>query len=166
MPAITVNKAIESDAESLANVLCRSWRDSYASWIEEAELARRTNVESRKKTFDMMLKEGKATLLLAKWDGIPCGLCCYGPSRDPDLSDRTEIISLYTLKEYWGKKVGLALMDHALANIESPGVFLWVIQENQRARKFYEKSGFVQDGSQKSIFGNVAEVRYQKNLFQ
>jgi hypothetical protein len=65
--------------------------------------------------FETVLEEGKAALTLAKWDGISCGLCCYGPSRDEDLRDSIEIISFYTLPEYWGKEVDKARINTVLS---------------------------------------------------
>ena len=47
-------------------------------------------------------------------------------------------------------------------------VTLWVLHANQRARKFYEKFGFVLDGSEKEdnrwIDFVIREVRYRKPL--
>lgn len=38
-------------------------------------------------------------------------------------------------------------------------VSLWVLEENQRARRFYEKAGFDLDGASKSIEIDESELR-------
>lgn len=58
-----------------------------------------------------------------------------------------EIMSLYFLPEYMGKGYGRLLLQAAVGEVEKMGfgqVFLWVLEENQNARHFYEKCGFVQ----------------------
>ena len=40
-------------------------------------------------------------------------------------------------------------------------VYLWAFKENHRARRFYEKNGFVWDGSERvSEFDGAMEIRY------
>jgi RimJ/RimL family protein N-acetyltransferase len=55
-------------------------------------------------------------------------------------------------------------MDYALSETKRLGyksVILWVFQANIRARRFYEKCGFVFDGTVKdSSFADTKEVRY------
>ena len=46
-------------------------------------------------------------------------------------------------------------------------VVLWVLEDNPRARRFYERAGWEADGAQRGIeiFGmTVPEVRYAKTL--
>ena len=56
-----------------------------------------------------------------------------------------ELVSLYLLPRCAGKGIGKALMDAAAAGLKSMGfsrMFLWVLEDNYRARRFYEKAGF------------------------
>jgi GNAT superfamily N-acetyltransferase len=89
-------------------------------------------------------------------------------SRDLDSPNMAEIIAVHTLDSVWGKGVGHAMMEFALAELRRQGyheVILWVFQVNDRARKFYERHGFTVDGAVKdSGFGNAQEVRYRRMI--
>ena len=61
------------------------------------------------------------------------------------------------------------LMDRALAELKSLGcreAVLWVLEENQRARAFYEHCGFLADeGRQELTLGKpVLVVRYRRQI--
>lgn len=77
-------------------------------------------------------------------------------------------MALHSLRESWGSGVGRALMDRAQADITALGkrrVFLWVFQENRRARRFYEKCGFLPGGEcHGERFGDAVETRYEQQL--
>ncbi len=83
-----------------------------------------------------------------KWrSGISSLSCCR--SRSSDFSDLGEIISIYLLPQYIGKGYGKPLLDAAVGGLEQSGfddIFLWVLEDNLRARRFYEKAGFTPSG--------------------
>lgn len=70
----------------------------------------------------------------------------------------------------WGTGVGRALIDAAEARLRERGyrdVILWVLEDNPRARLFYEAAGWQADGGRRpiEIFGvSVPEIRYRKRL--
>ncbi|MCO7124459.1 GNAT family N-acetyltransferase [Sporolactobacillus shoreicorticis] len=65
---------------------------------------------------------------------------------------------------------GRQLMDFAVNHLKDQNyhkIFLWVFEENQRARKFYEKHGYTFDGTkeQLTIDGKqLTEMRYVYQL--
>ena len=64
-----------------------------------------------------------------------------------------EIERIYVVQELWGKSIGQALLDFALAlksEQECSCVWLGVWEKNYRAIRFYEKNGFLPFG--KHIF--------------
>ena len=86
--------------------------------------------------------------IVAKENGNVIGFVCYG-DRGEEAPDIGEIFALYVLADYYGKGVGRKLMDVGLEHIKRfPQVRLWVLKENRRAIRFYEKCGFLPDGSE------------------
>jgi GNAT superfamily N-acetyltransferase len=62
--------------------------------------------------------------------------------------------ALYVLPEAWGTDVAARLHDAALAALAAAGVArarLWVLEENTRARRFYERCGWSADGSTRVV---------------
>jgi len=52
---------------------------------------------------------------------------------------------LYANPDVWGQGVGRSLLDHAIRGLRSlgrPEVSLWVLHQNHRGIKFYQKFGF------------------------
>lgn len=63
-----------------------------------------------------------------------------------------EIGAIYLIKDFWGKGYGKEMLDFATNELKSEGhkkIFLWVFEENNRARRFYEKHGFSFDGTKR-----------------
>ena len=108
---------------------------------------------------------GRKNLVMVQ-DGIIIGTSGFGKSRMAEMNGFGEIISLYFLPEYMGKGYGRLLLQAACSELKKMGfnqVFLWVLEENQSARCFYEKCGFVQ--TERCLFSNVGgkklkEVQY------
>src|SRR5262249_38069630 len=57
---------------------------------------------------------------------------------------------LYVLPEWWRRGVGRALHDHVLEHLRADGstqCHLWALEHNDRARRFYERLGWHEDGT-------------------
>ena len=76
---------------------------------------------------------------------------------------------MYADPSAWSTGVGAALMCAALEHLTAmrfSHVTLWVLEDNERARRFYERWGFRADGARQVIDlgAPVAEVRYALGL--
>lgn len=70
-------------------------------------------------------------------------------SRWKKYSDYGEIVSIYFLPEYIGKGYGRLLLNRCIDELKKCGfnkVLLWALEDNRKARNFYEKNGFVCSG--------------------
>jgi len=80
-----------------------------------------------------------------------------------------ELYALYVHPDWWSTGTGRALMDKVLARTVRAGyadIVLWVLVENTRARRFYERAGFAPDGAGNVLdgLGGVSEIRYRRAL--
>lgn len=81
--------------------------------------------------------------------GAPVGTASVCPSRWPDYPGFGEVVSLYLLPDCVGRGYGGPLLEAAVETLAERGfrdVLLWVLEENRRARRFYEKHGFFPTG--------------------
>ena len=80
-----------------------------------------------------------------------------------------ELYALYLLPTWWSAGVGRALMTSVLDALRGGRcrrVVLWVLADNARARRFYERAGFTVDGGTNILtgLGGVLEVRYARDV--
>lgn len=110
-------------------------------------------------------QEDRKNLVMVQ-EGMIIGTSGFGKSRMEEMNGFGEIISLYILPEYMGKGYGKLLLQAVVHELKKMGfgkVFLWVLEENQNARHFYEKCVFVQ--TECCLFSNIGgselkEVQY------
>ena len=106
---------------------------------------------------------GEVFLVAETVEGL-VGMAYLGPSRDDDLPDAVELYALYVdlTRRYGG--VGTALMTAGYARFAQALQTLWTLKGNTAARGFYERHGFVHDGTEKALDlpGSPAEVRYRR----
>lgn len=85
-------------------------------------------------------------ILIAKDGDQVVGFVFYG-DRGSEAPGVGEIFALYVLPEYFGTGLGRRLMDAGLSQLaDYPKICLWVLADNGRAIRFYEKCGFCPDG--------------------
>ena len=110
------------------------------------------------------LADPTAVALAACRGGRPAGSVMA--RADPDFPGG-QLVGLHVLPSEWGKGIGSGLHDAALAVLSEAGYHdagLWVIAENNRARRMYERRGWVRcPGAGQQAYG-VIEVRYRREL--
>lgn len=156
-------------AEELSYVQAMSWQQAYKGIVPDDFLAAFTperRAESFRKAFPTRAEE----FYLFRADGKAVGMAILGKARDEDLTDKTgEIHAFYFLPEVWGKGYAAQAMSFCFARLKELGyrqVVLWVLEENPRACRFYEKTGFTFDGLRKEILlgKSLLEIRYSLSL--
>lgn len=76
-------------------------------------------------------------------DGEPVAIATSGPGRDEDRPD-FELHHIYTLESTHGTGLGQRLLDTAIGG---RAAYLWILNGNPRAERFYVRNGFVPDGT-------------------
>lgn len=82
---------------------------------------------------------------------------------ESDYPEALEIQRIYVLQKYQGQKIGLSMMQHAIAvakKIKKLQVWLGVWEKNLKAQAFYRKSGFEKVGSHDFILGDDIQTDY------
>ena len=126
-------------------VHCTSWQEAYRGIVSDRYLDSMT-VEAT----TARARQFPENTLVAKDKENVVGFAVYGPSRDEDLTDAGEVVAIYVLSEYYGRKIGYRLMNEAISRLgEYNTVLVWVFEKNERAIRFYHKYGFEFDGSRK-----------------
>lgn len=129
------------DRTAISNVYEKSWKYAYHNIIPQSFL----DSIPEGQWVSHLEDSGRCTLLCVE-DDIIVGTSSFGKSRSEELSDYGEVVSIYLLPEYMGKGYGKALLEAVMAELRVMGyrdVFLWVLEENYRARNFYERMGFL-----------------------
>lgn len=150
---MNLRPATISDAEAIARAHVLTWQTSYRGLVPDDFLDALV-VESRADTWRVVLGEANPTH--ATWvgliDGQVVGFAHVGPSRDDDARDGVgELYAIYVLAEHQGRGVGQALIRVAASWLGERyrSATLWVLEANERSRRFYEMSGWRFDGTTK-----------------
>jgi GNAT superfamily N-acetyltransferase len=150
----------------------RSWQETYAGLVPQDYLDS-LSVEQRRRGWTNAYDEtsGRTAILVLVDDGTVVGFAHVCPSRDADAPDGVgEVTSIYLRRSHWGRGGGRALMAGARDALAERGFLeatLWVLDTNERARRFYETNGWLFDGTEKrDSIGDmqVKEVRYRRSL--
>jgi GNAT superfamily N-acetyltransferase len=153
--------APEDDLDAISRIYVRSWKAAYKGIVPQDYLD-----ELPETKWSQVIAKSEWTSLVLIEDGEMIGASAVSPGRDTAMADWGEIISIYLLPEYFGKGYGKPLLKAAIAELKAMGhsfIYLWVLEENGRARAFYEKNGFTAspDRHVDSIGGkDLVEVRY------
>lgn len=166
-----IRRATPADARTIARVNVEGWRGAYRGLLSDAYLDA-LSVDELEPAWRAAIGHGRLEFWIVERDGVDIGYVIVGASRDADLDKGVtgELHAIYVLREHWDTGAGRALIAHAEARLLERGyrdAVLWVLEENARARRFYEKAGWAPDGARKvEPVGGAehAEVRYRTVL--
>lgn len=144
-----------ADAADLAQVESAAWRAAYAEILPRRALARMTPAALERRWCLRLQKKGEL-----RW-GIQLGghLVGYGTAgfcrdRDMERGFAGELFELYIHPRLQGRGLGQELMARTWADLEQHGFrwgVVWVLEENESARRFYTRSGLHHDGKRKRL---------------
>ncbi len=170
---VTIRRATIDDAVPITETHVRSWQRAYRGLIPQDYLdgldpAQRV---ARWEEILTLVDWSAGGVLVAEDRSGVAGFASFGPTRDDE--DRRmvgEIMAIYLAPYAWGKGVGRELMASAAGALAAMGygqTTLWVLDGNERARRFYEAAGFKPDGAVKEDRSHgfvMREVRYRRLL--
>jgi ribosomal protein S18 acetylase RimI-like enzyme len=164
---VHVRLAAAADALAIETVRVRGWRTAYRHVFPPDELDTLPIDPERWRTRLHVPPHGWTTLVCENGNGTVLGFASVGPSRDEDSLG--ELYAIYVEPDAWSTGAGRALIAAAEERLaaEYDSALLWVLEDNPRARRFYERAGWAADGARKAEerFGvRAPEVRYRKDF--
>jgi ribosomal protein S18 acetylase RimI-like enzyme len=149
---LRLREAEPNDAEVLGEIHVRAWQAAYRGQLSDDYL---DGLDARARAEQWRLGLAQQPNDWRTWvaedDGSVIGWATTGPSQDADADARTaELYAIYLEPGRVGSGVGRPLFEHAVGDLRERGfrsATLWVLETNERARRFYEKAGWAADGA-------------------
>ncbi|GAA0943568.1 GNAT family N-acetyltransferase [Pseudonocardia zijingensis] len=133
--AVALRPARPEDAPAIADIWRRGWRDAHLGNVPDELVAARTDV-----SFDVRAAERTADTVVATVGGAVAGFVMV-------VGDEVE--QVYVAAGHRGSGVAAALLAEAERLVRAGGherAWLAVVGGNTRARRFYERGGWVDEG--------------------
>lgn len=161
-----------ADCDRVAEIRVRGWQSAYRGLVPQSYLdAMSPARDAERHRARFAQADASVVNLVAEWDGEVAGWACHGPYRDGEVRTAdAELYAIYVDPRRYGGGIGHELLRESLANRTGAGhdrMHLWVLKDNIRARRFYERAGFEADGTEEPFEADgipVPEVRYTRTL--
>jgi GNAT superfamily N-acetyltransferase len=173
---VIVREATAADARAIAEVHVEGWRWGYRGLLPD-DVIDALDVDRREQQwvsgFTDDLHEGDVCFVAEDDAGRAIGFAAAGPAADehaPPPADAGEVYAIYLREVAKDRGVGrrlLGAVEDALREYGFPRAVLWVLEDNARARTFYEHAGWVWDGTRSEHRfdrANLPIVRYAREL--
>ena len=145
MPVLIKPMETEDEIRGKAYVHWKSWQESYRGMVDDGYLDRMTLAQTVERAFLW-----RDNIFVARDGERVVGFVGYGAARGEEGAG--EVFAIYVLEEYQHQGVGYALMRQALDELAGCRiVYVWLLKDNGKARRFYERVGFRADGAEKEI---------------
>ncbi|HET8893727.1 MAG TPA: GNAT family N-acetyltransferase [Gaiellaceae bacterium] len=160
-----IRQATVEDGAAIADVHVRTWQAAYEHVFGADRLAG-IDGSRRRAGWERNLAAGERAFV-AEVDGRVVAFVSIGAG---EVDGEGELFAIYALPEAWGSGAATVLMRTAVKTLRELGyreAVLWVLDDNPRARRFYEREGWALDGGTKEgefLGMEVPEVRYRIKL--
>jgi ribosomal protein S18 acetylase RimI-like enzyme len=171
--SITFDEPTLADVEEIASVHVRCWQESYAGLLPDAFL-QNLSIDAKIEQWRQTILDPQVFTRVAREAGRIVGFVSCGSVREgADKGADGEILAIYLLKAYHGRKIGRRLIAAAARFWLSKGgrrLIVLSMAGNNQASAFYEALGGVQVyegsfeiagtriGDKGHLFNNLAEL--------
>lgn len=166
---VTVRDARLEDAATCAGIHVASWKAAYRGMLPD-EYLDALSIDDRLPSWQQFLDGSRSparTMVVVDDDGVVRGFATIRPS---GADAEAELAALYLDPLAQGLGLGRALLDAFMDRARHESYLeavLWVHPSNHRARRFYERAGWTDDGVSRleAVWGlDVPEQRYRVRL--
>jgi GNAT superfamily N-acetyltransferase len=168
---VAIRQAVPGDARAIAEVHVASWRWAYRGHLPEETLAALDVGERASWWREVLNDAARIVLLAARDDGTIVGFAHAAATDDADGTfDVAQLYAIYLEERAAGQGIGGALLGRVTGEMRRAGftrACLWVLETNERARRFYERAGWAWDGTRSTHqvqCSNLPIVRYRVEL--
>jgi ribosomal protein S18 acetylase RimI-like enzyme len=140
---VTVRPATVGDAPAIGSVHMRSWQETYGPLLPPGALDDLDPAQSGER-WARTIEIGALRLWVATESETVVGYAASGAPTEEAAPRELQLWGLYLLASRHGSGDGQALLAAAVG--DDPA-YLWVAERNPRARAFYRRNGFVEDGA-------------------
>ena len=170
----TVRRATLADADAIGRVHVRAWQAAFRGVVPDEVLDELDPAQRAQRWREWLLDPPTDQELLVAVDaGAVVGFALVGPLRggasEVGEPEDGELYAINLTPEAWGRGTGSALLTRAEAQLLARGyrtLWLWIARDNQRARAFYERHGWVTAGEVRTgglVGSSVEEVAYTRS---
>jgi GNAT superfamily N-acetyltransferase len=142
---LRLREAAERDFAAIARLHAESWRSAYRGMLSDEYLDHRVHLE-RATLWQQRFSERAEKpffVILAEVEEELAGFACVFPDEDPTYGAFLD--NLHVVPQRTGQGIGRRLLsavaERLLTDERRGGLYLWVIEQNARARQFYAKAG-------------------------
>ncbi len=177
---LNIRNAAPDDAAAIGRAHFEGWDAAYRGLMADAAVDEFIHSGDHTERWSVRLEEepDERDVWVAEVDGKVVGFAQTGPNRDdppnglsanvPSSLKTAELYCIYLGSGAIGTGVGRRLFAHAIDHLRSKGyeqVVLWVLERNERARRFYEAAGWQHDGTSRIDPGDgCKDLRYSIEL--
>lgn len=144
-----VQKITKEIAKEVSRIYALSWKTAYQNIVPQEYLD-----ELSLDHWTSFLQDFPAVGYVLKVEEELVATSSIAPARDEAMRGWGEILSIYVLPQHLHKGYGKTLLSFVLSKLRSSGcsdIYLWVLEENQHAKNFYERNGFTANGDKETI---------------
>ncbi|MFB6850063.1 GNAT family N-acetyltransferase [Streptomyces sp. NPDC056373] len=171
--SVRIREMTLADCDRVAEIRIGGWRSAYRGLIPQSYLdGLSVEADAERRRAHLSHSDGIVVNLVAEGSGGQLvGWACHGPYREGEaLTGDAELYAIYVHPDQVGRGAGRSLLAESVARCSAAGhgrLLLWVLKDNDRARRFYERAGFSADGAEEPFEVDgvaVPEVRYARPL--
>lgn len=139
-------KADIKDADLVGYVHSVAWKQAYKD-IFPMDYLETDTPEVRACEFREACRDERVLYFLLYEDKTAVGIVKV----ESELNECCEIVSIYILEEYRDKGYGKQFITYLKDTFKYKKIYLWVLEENIKARHFYESNGFCLTGKTRKV---------------
>jgi GNAT superfamily N-acetyltransferase len=149
---VELRDATPADARAIATVVVASWRAAYRGLMPDEVLAGLSVSDRERFWSDALIAGEPRTSVVVVTSARVVGFAASGPPLNPaDRADPAlgDLYALYLDPDSWGRGIGARLHTAVLDRLRGCGFTsagLWILDGNERARRFYLRHGWIDTG--------------------